>query len=152
MSYENVHQIFVFPNSGHHYTFIPFSEKLNIELRKKLEKLCKLERAPWFALGNSWMRGRYGLDSDRNPGLWVAVESNLGTVKRGSTYSPQRQVPADEVPEDSNLWKQSPYAYPSKDRLPASSDETEVIPVTIPNPDDRNQRIEIAKIQVIWKV
>lgn len=152
MSYENVHQIFVFPNSGHHYTFIPFSEKLNIELRKKLEKLCKQERAPWFALGNSWMRGRYGLDSDRNPGLWVAVESNLGTVKRGSTYSPQRQVPADEVPEDSNLWKQSPYAYPSKDRLPASSDETEVIPVTIPNPDDRNQRIEIAKIQVIWKV
>jgi hypothetical protein len=152
MSNENVHQIFVFPNSGHHYTFIPFSEKLNIELRKKLEKLCKQERAPWFALGHSWMRGRYGLDSDRNPGLWVAVESNLGTVKRGSTYSPQRQIPADEVPEDSDLWKQSPYAYPSEDRLPESSDENEVIPVTIPIPGDGNQRLEIAKIQVIWRV
>ena len=151
MSNDNIHQIFVFPNSGHHYTFIPFSDKLGREVNQ-LEKLCKQERAPWFALGHKWMRGRYGMDSERNPGLWVAVESNLGTVNRGSTFSPERQIPADELPEDSNLWKQSPYAYPSEDRLPESSDESEIIPVTIPTPGDASRKIEVAKIQVIWRV
>lgn len=148
---EELYKIFVFANSGHHYTFIPLSEKIQKEF-PKLAKLCKIERARWFPLEYTWIRGRFGMNSERNvPGLWVAVESNLGTGKRGSIYTPERQVPEDELPVDLAARKPSPYAYSTEAKLPGDS-ESKTIPIKIPHPDDPSLKIEIAKFQVVWQV
>ena len=151
MSVESIHTIHVFANSGHHYTFVPLSGELQRSC-PKLVKLCKIERSPWIELDHRWIRGRYGVDNDGSPGIWISVESNLGTIERGSIYNPERQVPDSELPSDNpEDWTKSPYACTSAKRLP-DDDESAPITITVPDPEDRSKKIEVAQFKVIWKV
>lgn len=148
-----LHTIHVFPNSGHHYTFIPFPDEL-VRSVPKLQRLCKGQRMPWGELGERgerWIRGRYGVDKNGVPGIWVAVESNLGMIQRGSLHGAKRQVPDSDLPEDKEDWKRSPYAFEDVTKLP---DDTEARPfvIEIPHPDNPDQKIEVANFKVIWKV
>lgn len=151
MSATKVHTIHVFANSGHHYTFVPLSEELQRSC-PKLVKLCKIERTPWLELDYRWIRGRYGVDNAGSPGMWITVDSNIGTIDRGSVYAPERQVPESELPSDnSEDWVKSPYAYTSQKRLP-DDDETAPVTITVPDPENRDNKIEVAQFKVIWKV
>lgn len=150
MSDDPVYTIHVFANSGHHYTFVPLSERLQTDF-PKMAKLCKIERVPWFALQHRWIRARYGVDSDGNPGVWLAVESNLGTANRGSIRRPKQQVPKTELPANSQDWQRSPYAYPTEARLPTDQD-TSPIKIAVPDPDRPGNTIEIVQIKIVWKV
>jgi len=151
MNEEKIYTIDVFANSGHHYTFIPLPEKVIAEV-PKLRKLCARERSRWFELNHQWIRGRFGVDAEKNPGIWVVVESNLGIVKRGSIYSAEHQVPESGLPgKDPEEWKKSPYPYPSETKLP-KDDSAEPITIEIPHPDDKSKKIGVAKFRVIWKI
>jgi len=151
MSADTLHAIYVFANSGHHYTFIPLSNELQSSF-PKLVKLCKIERTPWLELDFKWVRGRYGMDNNGKPGIWIVVESNIGSIDRGSIYAPERQVPETELPSDSREdWSKSPYAYRDSKSLP-DDDESPPITISVPDPDDRSKTIDVAQFKVVWKV
>jgi hypothetical protein len=138
--------IYVFPDSGHHYTFVPLPKE-TLAQYPQFRALCSQERQAWRNLHHSWVRGRPGT-REGVPGFWVAVESNLGSVKRGSIYDPKRQLPAESVkPEE--LENPSPYASTQVSRLP----EAALIPIKFPAPPPApaGTLVEVAQLQVIWK-
>jgi hypothetical protein len=142
-------QIQVFPDSGHHYTFVPFKDEILDEI-PKLAKVCKQQRSPWFEMPHKkWVRLRYGMH-EKKPGVWVCVESNIGSIKRGSLFSPKRQVPVTGGgnPEEQNV---SPYAYGAVNRLP-NDEQSKPISIIIPHPDRDGEEVKVAEFVVIWKV
>ena len=134
-------QIKVFPESGHHYTFVPFENDV-LTKYPKLRQLCAQGRHPWSELNYKWVRGRFAM-KDVQPGMWVAVESNLGSVERGSLYEPRRQAGAPH-----SLDNNSPYAAPDLTRLPG---QPQVITIQIPSPTDSNTLVDVAQLEVIWQ-
>ena len=132
--------ISVFPNSGHHNTFVPFTSDLLVKF-PELRQLCAAERTPWRDLNHSWVRGRLAT-RDGQPGLWVAVESNLGTIRRGSVHEPRRQAPDGT----GNPENPSPYAAADPARLPGETN----IHLSIPSRQNPAVPIEI-EFTLIWK-
>jgi hypothetical protein len=64
-------QIQVFPDSGHHYTFVPFKDEILDEI-PKLAKVCKQQRSPWFEMPHKkWVRLRYGMHGKETGSLGV---------------------------------------------------------------------------------
>ena len=135
--------IHVFPNSGHHYTFVPFTREV-LAKYPQLKSLSDQGRQPWRPMNHSWVRGRFATH-DGQPGLWVAVESNVGTVRRGTIHEPRRPI---ETPGDIN--NPSPYAVTSVTRLPEEG-EPITLKIPAPPPGDPGTVVEIAKFNVVWK-
>ena len=89
----------VFPNTGHHYLFVPFDKDWSSKYDKEqqLKRKCLSDKEPWrryegkdSASGElkkyTWIRTRPGVDSNKIPGIWLAVETNVGTIERGTFY------------------------------------------------------------------
>jgi hypothetical protein len=138
----------VFPNSGHHYTFIPFSREI-LTQHPKLKEVCSQGRQPWRTLNHAWVRGRFAM-RDNQPGLWIAVESNAGTADRGAIYEPRHPLPAPPPPAAgaATANNASPYAVPSVMRLP---EEPMKVSIKVPSPAAPQTLIEVAEFEVVWK-
>ena len=136
----------VFPDSGHHFLFVPLSAKhLGIT---KLKKACLQDVLPWHPLqSHPWIRYRPGREEGQ-AGVHVAIESNLGTIKRGTLYEPRSEVILENPPELDV--QPAPYAYEGVMKIPVDKDAEEVL-LTITNPDNPIEELIIAKLQVIWK-
>src|SRR5690349_6864709 len=100
----------VFPDSGHHFAFVPIAKEV-LTKYPQFKQLCDQARSEWRPLNHTWIRGRFATHHGV-PGMWVAVESNTGTIKRGSIYEPKHQVPATSSENP------SPYAVTDPTRLP----------------------------------
>lgn len=120
----------IMPNTGHHYQFIDFDEDLiqspsNIELNKKLKLICEKNTSGWKEVsGNKWIRFKPGTKQYFNPfrikhGVWVAVESNIGTISRGSVIIPQENC--EEFPYTGQ--PNTPYAFETLNSVPSQSEE-----------------------------
>ena len=133
--------IHVFPNSGHHYSFVPFEKEI-IAKYPQLKTLCDREKDPWRQLNHKWVRGRFAT-KDGQPGLWVAVESNVGTIRRGTLHEARRQV---DAPGDDN--NPSPYAVTDVTKLP---EDAKKVAIKIPSPGDPKTLIDVAEFEVVWK-
>ena len=144
MSNPAVVTIDVFPESGHHYTFVPI-DKAILDKHPKLKQYCTAERSEWREVNHAWVRVRFA-SKDATPGIWVAVESNLGSIKRGSIYAPRREMTDAEAAQHDHT-NPSPYAALDDTRLPDEQD----IAIRIPSPDDAKTWIDVARLQVIWK-
>jgi len=120
----------VLANSGHHFQFVPFS-KAQKSRSAPLDKLCREDKSPWLEGRDEngkrlpWLRFRYSsragnLNEDRENGLLLAVETNLGRNQRGWTYQPEEPVTKEQSatykPADQHVF---PYAYASEAELPA---------------------------------
>lgn len=132
-----MHQIFVFPNTGHHYAFVPIPKEV-ITKTPKLKQLCDQGRQGWRPLNYPWIRGRFA-SKDGIPGLWVAIESNMGTIKRGSIYEPRREVPTGD--------RENPTPYAATDVTHLPKDD-HIIEIKIPI---EGVTLEVVSFQVIWK-
>ena len=132
----------VFPNNGHHYSFVPLSKEVVAKF-PVIKALCDRGKEPWRQLNHSWVRGRFAT-KDGVQGLWVAVESNVGTVRRGTTYEPKREV--DDAPNETG--NPSPYAVSDVTKLP---EEPKRVTIKIPAPGEPNNLLEVAEFEVIWK-
>ena len=71
-----------------------------------------------------WIRFKPGVKQYFNPfkikhGIWVAIESNLGSITRGSTIIPQE--PCDQFPFTGQ--PETPYAYETSNQVPSQSEE-----------------------------
>ena len=132
----------VFAESGHHYTFVQFNAEL-LKAHPMLRSLCEKEQVPWHDISHKWLRGRFGMNEGQH-GMWVALESNLGDIKRGSIYEPKREYHAAEAGQH-NAEKQSPYAAVSDTRLP---DDVETIPIEL---ELDGKKVAIASLEVTWK-
>lgn len=155
MSNREITTIQVFPNSGHHYAFLPLEKDL-LSTHPILKQLCDRGKEPWFQAGSlAWVRCRFGT-KDRIPGLWVAVESNVGTIRRGTIYEPRLQ---SDSPGDTT--NPSPYAVTSVTRL--SEEPTRVpIKVRLPTPKvnisatppsgetPSSTTVEVATFDLVW--
>lgn len=157
----------VMPNTGHHYMFVPLT---NAWLKKydtsdqKIKRVCIRNAQPWRqyeeqghsgARGKvySWIRYRHGVDAKGTPGVWLAVETNLGTIKRGIVVE-KKDVGEGEVPKSEDERTRSPYAFSDISRLvsrPDSSKDSVDVLLTIPNPQRGQKPIKIAVIEVIWQ-
>ncbi|MEI7773535.1 MAG: virulence factor SrfB [Verrucomicrobiota bacterium] len=144
MSIPVIVTINVFPESGHHYTFVPI-EKAIIEKHPYIRKLCNSERSEWREVNHPWLRARFA-SKDGQPGIWVVVESNLGSVKRGSIYEPRRPI-TDAEASQYDQSNPSPYAAFDDTLLPSERE----IDIRIPSPEDQKTMIDIARLMVIWK-
>ncbi len=61
----------------------------------------------------TWMRYRFGYKgSAQNLGLWLAIESNIGPVERGTLFDEQ-EIAADAMPSNPREYAVTPYAYPN---------------------------------------
>jgi hypothetical protein len=156
MSNREMTTIHVFPNSGHHYFFLPLEKDL-LSTYPLLKQMCDRGKEPWFQAGRlAWVRCRLGT-KDRVPGLWVAVESNVGTIRRGTIYEPRRQ---SDAPCDTT--NPSPYAVTSVTRL---SDEATRVPIKMKLPAPRaaaasgdapaegppaSATVEVATFDLVW--
>jgi len=131
----------VFPDSGHHYTFVPLLPEV-LQKYPQFKQLCAQERQPWREVNYSWVRGRFAV-KDGQPGLWVAVESNVGTVRRGTIYETREPCEPRTDPVST-----PPYAVASISKLPG---EVKVVTLKVPSPADPKALIEVARFEVIWK-
>ncbi|RYD82488.1 MAG: hypothetical protein EOP84_09315, partial [Verrucomicrobiaceae bacterium] len=98
-------QIQLVPNSGHQFYWVPFDgpaiQRLDHGSRTSLTRLC-IEAKPWAPLESrgtqhSWARYKFGVRLDtggqKSYGVWLALESNLGDITRGSLFVPPEAVP-----------------------------------------------------------
>ena len=131
----------VFPDSGHHYTFVPILPEV-LQKFPQFKQMCGQGRQPWREVNHPWLRGRFAT-KDGQPGLWVAVESNVGTIRRGTIYEPRQ--PCELRPAAANA---SPYASTDLSKLPS---DARVIALKVPSPADPKTLIEVAQFELIWK-
>jgi hypothetical protein len=131
----------VFPDSGHHYSFVPLLPEV-LQKYPQFKQLCAQGRQPWREVNYTWVRARFAM-KDGQPGLWVAVESNVGTVKRGAVFEPREQCQPRTEPAPP-----SPYAAGDISRLPS---EVKVLSLKVPSPVDPRSLVEVAHFEVIWK-
>ena len=132
-----MHQIFVFPNTGHHYSFVEIAKEV-LSKNPKLKQLCDQDKQGWRPLNYPWIRGRF---ASRNgaPGLWVAIESNLGSIKRGSIFEPRREVPTGDRENP------TPYATTDVTRLPK---DEHIVEIQMPLD---GVTTSVVSFQVVWK-
>ena len=110
-------EIHLFPNSGHHYEFIPLPQSLLAATDVLI--LCKLGSG-WKPVPDmKWIRVRFGCDDTSNyaPGVWVAIESNLGPLDRGFTWEPEKPIAPEPLPVGFNP-NATPYAAHATNNLP----------------------------------
>ena len=132
-----MHQIFVFPNTGHHYSFVEIAKEV-LSKNPQLKQLCDQDKQGWRPLNYPWIRGRFA-SLNGSPGLWVAVESNLGNIKRGSIFDPRREVPTGDRENP------TPYAATDVTRLPKGEHIVEIkIPIG-------GVTTSVVSFQVVWK-
>jgi len=132
-----MHQIFVFPNSGHHYSFVEIPKEV-LSKNPKLKPLCDQDKQGWRPLNYPWIRGRFA-SRNGTPGLWVAIESNLGSIKRGSIFEPRREVPTGDRENP------TPYAATDATRLPK---DEHVVEIKMPI---EGVTTSVVSFQVVWK-
>ena len=97
-----------YPNTGHHYVFLPLSTSENqirglARASSGIAKRCRSEREEWKVYQDRdtgekwpWVRWRYTTQDDQ-PGILVAVETNIGTASRGAIYKGRHAVPPEKV-------------------------------------------------------
>lgn len=131
----------VFPDSGHHYTFVPLLSEA-LQKYPQFKQLCQTGRQPWREVNHPWIRARFAM-KDGQPGLWVAVESNVGSVRRGSIFEPRQ--PSEPRPDATNA---TPYAASDISKLPS---EAKVITLKVPSPKNPGELVDAAQFEIIWK-
>lgn len=61
----------------------------------------------------TWMRYRFGYKGGaQNLGLWLAIESNIGPIERGTLFD-EREIAEDTMPTNPKDFAVTPYAYPN---------------------------------------
>ena len=135
-------QVWVFPESGHHYSFAPFTPKVLTE-HPTLRILCEQDKVPWRVLNHSWLRGRFGMNEGRH-GMWICLESNLGDITRGYICDPHRPYHPEEAAAHDPL-NPTPYAALNPSRLP---EQIDAIPIVVPMD---GKEITVVKLEIIWQ-
>lgn len=123
-----------FPNTGHQYFFLKFPSEprddssssseddhacREEELPEQVKKACLRDEAPWKAYKNrdgsecKWIRWRYGRKEEEGAldaayGIWVSVETNIGTTSRGAIYKQEEKNEPNPDCQDPRY--DSPYA------------------------------------------
>ncbi|MBF8296990.1 MAG: hypothetical protein HW389_3535 [Bacteroidetes bacterium] len=136
----------LFPNSGHHFAFLPFQDEF-LQQNAPIAEACKNENLPWQHIQNyRFIRFRYG-SKDLKRGLWVAVESNLGRQSRGWVLEPERSIAKDEAKENSNASHvATPYAFTQSAQIPVSGLQ-EIILEIDGNDDSGSVKINLS---IVW--
>lgn len=147
----------VLPNTGHHYYFIPFTESLlktmgGMTSSNPLVKMCNSDTEKWRNCKNQqgeecgWIRYRCGKRNNDN-GVWIVIETNMGTAFRGDVISLHEDVP--DIPEDGAM--RSPYAYADDADLVAcfpDKDDSITIPIHINT--SPTAVLHVADVEIIW--
>jgi hypothetical protein len=121
--------ITVFPNSGHHFEFIPLDDALFAEFPEFGAK-CESGSYPWHAVRDApWIRWRFGKRNEVR-GMYLGIETNLGRLTRGWIYEPQRNIAGTEAEnETTGNGQTAPYVFAEVTLLPR--DQTQPINLTI---------------------
>lgn len=151
----------VLPNTGHHYFFYPFPKDIIDRSggpTGDLARVCRSNSAPWEpacrADGDGqptrWVRTRYGHKGKRsNIGLWVAIETNFGNIKRG-TFVSREEVLKEAVP-DGAMANPTPYGMTQVTELFNMEDGRVYFSLSLPDMRNPGQLIRLVTIEVIWK-
>lgn len=119
----------IFADTGHHFHFIPFTPD-QLEPSPDLEKLCRSGDCPWLVAQSPagmplpWIRARFTSrfnisSAALEPGVLLAVESNLGRVDRGWLVRPKEPIAADPRFAPGNPGSDwTPYAHADRTDLP----------------------------------
>lgn len=173
------HELYIMPNTGHHYYFIPFSAQFMNEHGIKAGELTKIwrsENSPWQGVPKknfdsktpnnessesqeryTWMRYRFGHKGGaQNLGLWLAIESNLGTVKRGTLFE-ERPIAEREMPKNAAEYEVSPYAYPNHAAIGRSTQQgakkevKDAYSIILPVELEGGRVVPFEQVDIIWQ-
>ncbi len=155
----------LFADTGHHFAFVRFSDS-QLRENPELEKLCRNSDFPWCEARDTsgtplrWLRYQFaqreaeGLPTEES-GVLLAIETNLGTARRGWALQPEEPVgpaeaskytPADKVA--------TPYVFPHATRQPAGGVQrlTVYLPVISTPPRDSSAlaRSVSLELEIHW--
>ena len=131
-------EIQIFPNSGHHFTFVPFPPD-HLQAAADIKKLCVDNRSPWLQVSQPggipipWIRARFatqpsGSFEPDQTGLFLAIESNLGNAQRGWILQPRTPLaPTDGSIPNQAQPKASPYAFAEASAIPSAPQNIAII-------------------------
>ena len=155
---------FVYPNTGHHYFFFQFPDALIHEFKDGVQGKQALSyrhsEHPWEPIPSQaspgtpprWLRIRYGNRGnveDMCLGLWIAVETNLGTCTRGTIISddpPEATVAQSEIPEEERN-NPTPYRAASTADLANKDEQKDVFRIPLPVKQGRRELI----LEIVWQ-
>lgn len=152
-------RINVLPNTGHHYFFVPFSKEALTEAggpQSDWARKCRSNTSPWEPcclngeeIPTTWIRARFGYKGKRsNIGIWIAIETNVGPVTRGTFLNEESVTEASLPPQED--WSKSPYALKGIGEIRPMDDTTlKQYEFTITTMD-KGKAVELATIQVVW--
>lgn len=146
----------ILPNTGHHYFFIPFGKEITDQLpggsRGELAKKCRASKTTWqrYSTEAPWIRWRFGFKGKKsNIGIWVAVESNFGDIKRGTLHD-KREIVAADMPEEGKR-EISLYRSVNTEALKYDKDgQSQSFDVSVPL--GGGKELPLAVLQIIWQV
>ncbi len=151
----------IFPDTGHHFHFVPFDEK-QIQESTNLSDICLENTCPWFHVlasdGNClpWIRARftyrYNEASARNEvGVILAIESNLGTIQRGLVVQPKERITGEKArPHTEHRPSLSPYAHAELSDVPVGP-QVICFKVDYYSQVDPMSKVEV-ELQLTWLV
>ena len=62
----------VFPDSGHHYTFVPLLSEA-LQKHPQFKQLCQSGRQPWREVNHPWIRARFAMKDGQPVPAWIDV-------------------------------------------------------------------------------
>lgn len=153
-------QITAFPNTGHRYHFESLEDV--IMGMPELEDICEQNLSGWEEgvlppkEGQTepqrchWIRYRYG-KKGAIYGVWIAIETNVGGITRGSVYTVDQPVPAEDGAQmlaDSH----SPYPFPDIAAAMNNADRRGIyqFKFSITDPNDPKRILHTLELDVIW--
>ena len=126
-----------FTDSGHQFHFVPLSEDY-LKKYPNAGESCQLDNDPWRPTDPmKWIRFRHGMN-DSVAGIWLAVETNLGTKERGFLWEPKRETGRQPLPPGFDP-QDTPYAAADAKYLQATR-----LRIGLGNSD--------LKIEIVWQL
>jgi hypothetical protein len=120
----------LFADTGHHFAFVPLTSR-QLQDNPDLDRLCRNNDFPWCEARDTdgvplrWLRYQFaqreidGVPTDEN-GLLLAIETNLGTARRGWAIQPEEPIDSTDAARYTAADKvRTPYVFPDATRQPA---------------------------------
>jgi len=119
----------LFADTGHHFAFVPLTSR-QLQDNPDLDRLCRNNDFPWGEARDTtgaplrWLRYQFaqreinGMPTDEN-GVLLAIETNLGTARRGWAMQPEEPVSSTDAAHYTAADKvRTPYVFADATRQP----------------------------------
>jgi hypothetical protein len=151
----------IFPDTSHHFHFVAFKPE-HLQASPDLSAFCQKNNSPWLHVTASggirvpWVRARFtsrfnNASAADEPGLLLAIESNLGRVQRGWVLQPKERLAPDQALAHTSpkaTW--TPYAHAELTDVPS---HPEILSFAVREDTQLNPPVDVdLELELTWLV